>query len=199
MLRRDLLGLLSVSAATGVDADQSAAARRAAFSRRATPGAGFVPDLEFPLRGATRRVVALQALSDDGVIRLADAGVVVVGVIARMAGTVGNYVLMHDLMVVVGMHVRDGPQPVEHNGNRGRYRDNPSGRSRRHSGRNMSARAQQSQTGGSGHQRVQVDVERRRAMDKLTVPRSRAMVRTGSGIRRSRCAPRTAAPDTCRG
>lgn len=61
MHRRELLRLLSLSTLAGAAGcvDQSAAARPAAFSPQATPGAGLVPDVEFTLTAAPGEVALL--------------------------------------------------------------------------------------------------------------------------------------------
>ena len=103
------------------------------------------------------QVIRRNQESSSGVIGVVEARTVVVrmvvGVVAWMSGRVSDRVLVHELVVILDVHVRDGQQSGEHNGKRGHHRDNAGAQGRRHGVRSMSARARQSQTGGSSHQR----------------------------------------------
>ena len=103
------------------------------------------------------QVIRRNQESSSGVIGVFEALTVVVrmvvGVVAWMSGRVSDRVLVHELVVILDVHVRDGQQSGEHNGKRGHHRDNAGAQGRRHGVRSMSARARQSQTGGSSHQR----------------------------------------------
>ncbi len=109
------------------------------------------------LKNVAGQVVRRSQDSSGGVVWLAEACAVVVGVVVGvivwLVRTVSDRMPMHDRVIVVRMQVRDGQQPGEHNGKRSHHRDNAGAQGRRHSLWSMSARARQSQTGGSSHQR----------------------------------------------
>lgn len=82
------------------------------------------------------------------------------GVVRVMTCVAADEVPVHQRLLAVRVQMREGQQPREHNGDSGHHRDEARGWVQRHGIRSMSARAPQSQTCGSGNQRIEVDVER---------------------------------------
>lgn len=93
------------------------------------------------------------------VIGVIEARTVIVGFVIVMRRFSTDHVPMHQRPLVVRVQVRKGQQPRERNGKSGYHRDDASGWVRRHGVQSMSARARQSQTCESGHQRVQVNIK----------------------------------------